>query len=95
VGTTPNSSSPQWGSPKGSLMTNYAFGRRFFPRALAREPEPQGMPAVKASGAVRVFVLGSPPRWATRMRPTAFPECWKLSCRTVSLAGPYRSSMPP
>jgi len=49
---------PAAGEPQGYLVTNHAFGRRFFPPALAREPEPQGMPAVKAPGAVRIFVLG-------------------------------------
>ena len=58
VGYNPHFFVPAVGGEQGQWMTNHAFGRRFFPRALAREPEIQGMPTVKAPGAVRIFVLG-------------------------------------
>lgn len=58
VGYNPHFLVPATGESRGQLITNYAFGRRFFPRALAREPEPQGMPVAKAPRAVRIFVLG-------------------------------------
>jgi Flp pilus assembly protein TadD len=38
-------------------MTNYRFGWRFFPRSIARSPEPHLLSA-KAPGTVRIFVLG-------------------------------------
>jgi tetratricopeptide (TPR) repeat protein len=42
----------------GTYTANRCFGWRFFPRAIARKPEPCFISA-KASGAVRIFVLGS------------------------------------
>ncbi len=42
----------------GTYTTNYRFGWRFFPRSLAREPQPCFISA-KSAGAVRIFVLGS------------------------------------
>lgn len=58
IGYNPHFFVPAAGESSGQLITNYAFGRRFFPRALAREPEPQCMPVAKAPKAVRIFVLG-------------------------------------
>jgi len=37
---------------------NPRFGWRFFPRPLARAPDPMFVPAEKAAGTVRIFVLG-------------------------------------
>ncbi len=42
----------------GIYTSNYRFGWRFFPRALAREPHTCFISA-KPAGAVRIFVLGS------------------------------------
>ena len=42
----------------GVCWTNEQFGWRFFPRSLARTPEPCRLPA-KEPGTVRIFVLGS------------------------------------
>jgi tetratricopeptide (TPR) repeat protein len=42
----------------GTYTSNSCFGWRFFPRAMARKPEPCFISA-KAPGAVRIFVLGS------------------------------------
>ena len=42
----------------GTYTINPRFGWRFFPRAIAREPEPYSISA-KSAGAVRIFVLGS------------------------------------
>jgi tetratricopeptide (TPR) repeat protein len=42
----------------GACETNARFGWRFFPRALAKGPDPHILPA-KPAGAVRIFVLGS------------------------------------
>jgi tetratricopeptide (TPR) repeat protein len=42
----------------GTYTANPCFGWRFFPRGLARKPEPCFISA-KAAGAVRIFVLGS------------------------------------
>ncbi len=39
--------------------TNPKFGWRFFPRAMARTPVPCYLPARKAPGAYRIFILGS------------------------------------
>src|SRR5262245_51288241 len=41
------------------LTDNYQFGWRFFPPSLARKPARFAIPAVKASGTYRIFVLGS------------------------------------
>ncbi len=41
----------------GVSMTNYRFGWRFFPRSIARSPEPHLLSA-KDPGAIRIFVLG-------------------------------------
>ena len=43
----------------GRYVTNDRFGWQFFPRALARAPNPHLMPATKPAGTVRIFVLGS------------------------------------
>jgi tetratricopeptide (TPR) repeat protein len=42
----------------GGATTNFRFGWRFFPRALARDPEPCVLNA-KPGGTIRIFVLGS------------------------------------
>ncbi|MCX6877877.1 MAG: tetratricopeptide repeat protein [Verrucomicrobia bacterium] len=42
----------------GNYTTNFRFGWRFFPRSLARDPEPCVL-AAKPAGAIRIFVLGS------------------------------------
>ena len=41
----------------GTYTTNYRFGWRFFPRSLARTPQPCILSA-KPAGSVRIFVLG-------------------------------------
>ena len=41
----------------GACTTNYRFGWRFFPRSLARSPQPCILSA-KPAGKVRIFVLG-------------------------------------
>jgi tetratricopeptide (TPR) repeat protein len=43
----------------GVYMPNPRFGWRFFPRAIARKPDPHFLASEKAPNAVRVFVLGS------------------------------------
>jgi tetratricopeptide (TPR) repeat protein len=43
---------------KGICATNNRFGWRFFPRAIARQPQ-QCFISAKPSGSVRIFVLGS------------------------------------
>lgn len=43
--------------PLGRCHTNYRFGWRFFPPAIARSPHPQVL-ATKPGGGVRIFVLG-------------------------------------
>ncbi|MHB8522800.1 MAG: tetratricopeptide repeat protein [Limisphaerales bacterium] len=40
------------------LVENARFGWRFFPRQLARAPRPIALPADKAPGTCRIFVLG-------------------------------------
>ena len=40
------------------VVANQQFGRRFFPREMARTPQPVMFPARKAPGVTRVFVLG-------------------------------------
>ncbi|MHB8864563.1 MAG: tetratricopeptide repeat protein, partial [Pirellulaceae bacterium] len=42
---------------QGICWSNDQFGWRFFPRSLAREPEPSRLPA-KSPATVRIFVLG-------------------------------------
>ena len=42
----------------GSYTTNYRFGWRFFPRSIAREPQPSFVSA-KSADTIRIFVLGS------------------------------------
>ena len=42
----------------GGYTTNFRFGWRFFPRPLARDPEPCALTA-KPAGTIRIFVLGS------------------------------------
>jgi len=42
----------------GNCATNDAFGLRFFPPAIAREPVPCLLATRKAPGALRIFVLG-------------------------------------
>lgn len=42
----------------GRYTTNFRFGWRFFPRPLARDPEPCHL-TVKPAGTIRIFVLGS------------------------------------
>ena len=39
-------------------VANESFGLRFFPRSLARFPPPMVMPATKAPGTLRIFILG-------------------------------------
>ena len=57
-----------YGWPTGFLVkiptqdaytTNPAFGLRFFPRTLARTPQPCYLPGRKPDGAYRIFVFGS------------------------------------
>lgn len=57
-----------YGYPTGFLVkiptqdaytTNPTFGLRFFPRTLARTPQPCYLPARKPVGTYRIFVLGS------------------------------------
>ena len=43
----------------GNYATNDAFGLRFFPPAIARQPEPCLLEAEKPAGKIRIFVLGS------------------------------------
>ncbi len=43
---------------QSGYATNPAFGRRFFPRELARAPVPQRLKAPKHPDAYRVFILG-------------------------------------
>ncbi len=43
---------------RARLIDNQEFGRRFFPPGLVRYPKPMALPAQKAAGAVRIFVLG-------------------------------------
>ena len=43
---------------KGVYAANSHFGRRFFPRALTREPWPVYVAKCKPAGAYRIFVLG-------------------------------------
>ena len=45
-------------SERGFIRTNQFFGRRFFPASIARTPEVERFPSVKAPGTYRVFVLG-------------------------------------
>jgi tetratricopeptide (TPR) repeat protein len=42
----------------GNYTTNNRFGWRFFPRSMARDPQPCVL-AAKPAGAIRIFVLGS------------------------------------
>lgn len=42
-----------------AYVGNPKFGYSFFPPAVARQPEPFAIPAEKAPGAYRIFVLGS------------------------------------
>lgn len=43
---------------RASLVDNQEFGKRFFPPGLVRYPKPMAIPAAKAPGALRIFVLG-------------------------------------
>jgi tetratricopeptide (TPR) repeat protein len=49
---------PQPGPPRPVWIENQQFGWRFFPRALARTPEPLQFPCHKDPKTCRIFILG-------------------------------------
>ena len=44
--------------PPGIVTANPRFGWRFFPRRLARAPDPIRLTRIKPAGTCRIFVLG-------------------------------------
>lgn len=58
IGYDPRFFIPATAGSDGLWMTNPAFGRRFFPRHMVREPEPCGVRMPKPEHTRRVVVLG-------------------------------------
>ena len=50
---------------RNAYTTNPCFGWQFFPPAIAREPTVCEIPAVKAEGTCRIFILGESAAWGT------------------------------
>jgi len=58
------------------------FRGRFFPRTLARHPNPALLSPVKPAGVCRVLVLANPPPRAILRRPLASPASCRSCCRS-------------
>jgi len=58
VGFNPNFFQRQMVGGKDCYVVNEDFGRRFFPRRLARIPAPEVMSTTKATNTFRIFIFG-------------------------------------